>query len=168
MTFLRLYRGIPAPLLAEACRKAYKFPTYLFFREKIFDRTGSRHLYLKTTLAGTLTGSFEAILIAPFEVAKIRMMSPLYLGKYPNSWNCFTQIVSQEGFRGLSLGLGAAICRNSVWSGCYFGFIRILDDNLPLSDVSSVSYARTKTAFVHWIWRSREAVRKGVGQEWNR
>ena len=58
------------------------------------------------------------------------MMAPDRLGKYKNTLHCFQSIVKEEGVRGFGRGFEAAVLRNAVWNGVYFGMIQTLRDLL--------------------------------------
>lgn len=124
---LKLYRGLLAPLMVEPLKRAGKFT----FNEEYKKLVRVQDPQLKSVICGTLAGASEAVIIAPFELVKVRMQAPNRMGMYANTGDAFKKISKNEGVMGFTRGLGSAVPRNAVWSGLYFGSIKYIQDSLP-------------------------------------
>jgi len=93
--------------------------------------------------AGLLSGYAEAITVTPFQVVKIRLQTKEYLGLYKNSFDYSYKILTQEGIRALSTGLGPTCWRNCVWNSIYFALMFDLKDRLPRSKSKTVDLLQT-------------------------
>lgn len=65
----------------------------------------------------------EGIIIAPTEVVKVRLQAKERQGMYKNTFDCFAKMYKQEGLKAFAAGLEAALIRQGIWNGAYFGFI---------------------------------------------
>ena len=76
------------------------------------------------TLAGGLTGYFEAACVTPFEVVKVRMQALEHQAKYTSSLHCARAMVAEEGGpTALYRGFWATCWRNCLFNGAFFGAI---------------------------------------------
>lgn len=85
-------------------------------------------------LAGLGAGVTEAILVNPFEVVKVTLMSNKAKTKeVPSTWTVTREIVRTNGLgkRGLNKGLTATIARNGVFNMVYFGFYHSVKGLVP-------------------------------------
>ncbi|CAO3700908.1 unnamed protein product [Rhizopus stolonifer] len=127
-----LYRGILPPILVEAPKRATKFAAneqYTAIYKKLFG-------FEKTTqslsiMTGVSAGLTEAMLIAPFEMVKVRMQDKANLGKYNGTSDTIRKIIAAEGPLSLLKGLEATLWRQGVWNGVYFGLIFTVKDLMP-------------------------------------
>ena len=99
------YRGIQAPIFAEAPKRAWKFGANDFFKK----HTSS------PMLAGAAAGGTEAFVNCPFETVKVNMQGnasftggPVEMAK---------KLVKELGIGGIYKGLEAQIYRNCLWNG---------------------------------------------------
>ncbi|EIE87999.1 hypothetical protein G6F46_005280 [Rhizopus delemar] len=133
-----LYRGILPPILVEAPKRATKFAAneqYTAIYKKIFGfEKVTQSLSIMTGVSAGLT---EAMLIAPFELVKVRMQDKANLGKYNGTADTIRKIVASEGALTLLNGLEATLWRQGVWNGVYFGLIFTVKDLLPKSKDSN-------------------------------
>ncbi|PNS19936.1 hypothetical protein CAC42_7903 [Sphaceloma murrayae] len=122
--FGRLYRGIEAPILMEAPKRATKFAAN--------DEWGKvyRNLFNApkmtqglSILTGATAGATEAFVVVPFELVKIRLQDKAQAHKYSGMVDCVGKIVRQEGFLTLYQGLESTIWRHVLWNAGYFGCI---------------------------------------------
>ncbi|KAI9491587.1 mitochondrial carrier domain-containing protein [Zychaea mexicana] len=127
-----LYRGIAAPILVEAPKRATKFAAneqYTTLYKKMFgmDKV-TQPLAIAT---GVSAGVTEAVIIVPFELVKIRMQDKANSSKYNGTMDALRKILKQEGPLALYNGLEATIWRHAAWNGGYFGVIFGVKDILP-------------------------------------
>ena len=120
----RLYRGIGAPILMEAPKRATKFA--------VNDEWGKvyRNLFNApkmtqslSILTGASAGATEAFVVVPFELVKIRLQDRAQAAKYNGMIDCVTKIIRQEGVLTLYQGLESTIWRHVLWNSGYFGCI---------------------------------------------
>jgi len=141
--FLRFYRGLLPEMAGMMPKSSLMFWTYdvskFWFTNWWGDPlpsslTSNQKNISSTTLnkqstirivfaAGLLSGYAEAITVTPFQVVKVRLQAKEYLGLYKNSFDCLYKILSQEGVRALSIGLGPTCWRNCVWNSIYFALM---------------------------------------------
>jgi len=127
--FGNLYRGILAPILAEAPKRAVKFASNEQFKPIFTNKNG--HLSnLGASGAGAAAGATEAFINCPFEVIKVRMMAPDALKLYNSVPDATLKIAQQEGVFALYKGFETQLWRNVVWNGAYFGTINFMKANL--------------------------------------
>jgi solute carrier family 25 2-oxodicarboxylate transporter 21 len=121
---LRLYRGIQAPILIEAPKRAIKFAANDQYTRFLWPHFQEYHIlsYLPVT-AGMLAGATEALAVVSMELVKVRMQDQLRVNEYRNFMHCIESIVRHEGVFALFKGLEATAWRHVVWNGGYFGSI---------------------------------------------
>jgi len=125
------YRGISAPVLAEAPKRAIKFSSNELYK-KWFRANDGTLSSAGATAAGTLAGVSEVVLNCPFEVVKVRMQASDGRALYASTLDCFAKTVRAEGFfRGLYRGFESQLWRNGVWNGTYFGVIGTVRNMYP-------------------------------------
>ncbi|KAK0863956.1 hypothetical protein LTR87_015986 [Friedmanniomyces endolithicus] len=130
----RLYRGIGAPILMEAPKRATKFAAN--------DEWGKvyRNLFNApkmtqglSILTGATAGATEAFVVVPFELVKIRLQDPAQAAKYSGLLDCVTKIIRTERPLTLYQGLESTIWRHVLWNAGYFGCIFQVRELLPLN-----------------------------------
>jgi len=139
--FANLYRGILAPILAEAPKRAVKFASNEQFKPVFSDKNGKLS-NLGASFAGAAAGMTEAFINCPFEVIKVRMMSPDALKLYSSVPDATFKIAQQEGILALYKGFEAQLWRNMIWNGAYFGTINFMKQNLWTPDTKSSEMGR--------------------------
>lgn len=92
-----LYRGILAPVLVEAPKRATKFGANEFFGRLYKDAFGLEGSHLLPVATGVSAGLLEAILIVSFELVKIQMQDKSNAAIYKNSFDAVKKIYSLEG-----------------------------------------------------------------------
>ncbi|KAI9268993.1 mitochondrial carrier domain-containing protein [Phascolomyces articulosus] len=127
-----LYRGIAAPILVEAPKRATKFAAneqYTALYKKLFgmDKV-TQPLAIAT---GVSAGVTEAVIIVPFELVKIRMQDKANAALYTSTTDALRKIMKQEGPLALYNGLEATIWRHAAWNGGYFGVIFGVKEMMP-------------------------------------
>ncbi|KAI8388847.1 mitochondrial carrier domain-containing protein [Radiomyces spectabilis] len=127
-----LYRGIAAPILVEAPKRATKFAaneqyTALYKNLLGLDKV-TQSLAICTGISAGIT---EAFLIVPFELVKIRMQDKANKLKYSSANDALVKIMKQEGPLALYTGLEATVWRHATWNGGYFGVIFTVKGLLP-------------------------------------
>lgn len=128
----RLYRGITAPILMEAPKRATKFAANDSWGEFYRNLFGVE----KTTqplavLTGATAGATESFVVVPFELVKIRLQDKAQAHKYNGMIDVVTKIVKQEGPLALYNGLEATLWRHILWNAGYFGCIFQVRAQMP-------------------------------------
>ncbi|KAF8474746.1 mitochondrial carrier domain-containing protein [Kalaharituber pfeilii] len=130
--FSRLYRGITAPILMEAPKRATKFAANdkwgKFYREVFAVPTMNQSL---SVLTGATAGATESFVVVPFELVKIRLQDKASAGKYSGMIDVVTKIVKEEGLLAMYNGLESTMWRHVLWNAGYFGVIHQVRSLLP-------------------------------------
>lgn len=120
----RLYRGITAPILMEAPKRATKFAANdewgKFYRNVFGIPKMNQPLSI---LTGATAGATEAFVVVPFELVKIRLQDKAQAHKYSGMLDCVQKIIRQEGILTLYQGLESTMWRHILWNAGYFGCI---------------------------------------------
>lgn len=124
------YRGILAPIMVEAPKRAVKFAaneTYkpLFSKNGKLDQGGA-------ILAGVSAGCTEACIVVPFELVKIRLQAVENQHLYKNTFDAIAKIAKKEGILSFYTGLESTLWRHGLWNGGYFGLINTLRALIPV------------------------------------
>lgn len=128
----KLYRGIAAPILVEAPKRATKFAANEQYSKLYMSLTGEKRMTQKLSIAtGVSAGITEAFVVVSFELVKIRMQDKANAGKYLNTFDCIKKILKQEGPFAFFKGLESTIWRHAAWNGGYFGVIHGVKSMLP-------------------------------------
>ncbi|KAI9209839.1 mitochondrial carrier domain-containing protein [Polychytrium aggregatum] len=135
-----LYRGIAAPIMVEAPKRAIKFSANEQYRT-LFKSWGLPESRLTSVLTGVSAGITEAFVVVSFDLVKIRLQDKANAGKYKNTSDAFAKIFQQEGFIGFFRGLEATIWRHGVWNGGYFGCISTIRQLLPKAETKQGTLA---------------------------
>merc|ERR1712098_738625 len=135
----RLYRGIEAPILMEAPKRATKFAANdawgKFYRDSFGVAKMNQSL---SVLTGATAGATEALVVVPFELVKIRLQDRT--SQYKGMMDVVIKTVKTEGPLALYNGLESTMWRHILW-------------NPVTSDVSSKSvsfYQRPRTRLLKW------------------
>ncbi|EPS29280.1 hypothetical protein PDE_04229 [Penicillium oxalicum 114-2] len=130
--FSRLYRGISAPILMEAPKRATKFAANdswgSFYRNLFGVQKQNQSL---AVLTGATAGATEAFVVVPFELVKIRLQDKASAGKYNGMMDVVKKIVQQEGPLAMYNGLESTLWRHILWNAGYFGCIFQVRAQLP-------------------------------------
>ncbi|KAK9446561.1 mitochondrial carrier domain-containing protein [Limtongia smithiae] len=133
--FSRLYRGISAPILMEAPKRATKFAANdewgKFYRKAFGVDKMSQPLSI---LTGATAGATEAFVVVPFELVKIRLQDRESGSLYKGPLDCAIKIVKNEGVLAMYNGLEATLWRHILWNAGYFGVIFKVRAMLPKAD----------------------------------
>lgn len=125
--FGALYRGIAAPIMVEAPKRAIKFSANEQYKQ-LYSEWGLKNT---AVLTGVSAGCTEALVVVSFDLVKIRLQDKANAGKYKNTADAFAVIFREEGFKGFFRGIEATIWRHGAWNGGYFGCISYVKDALP-------------------------------------
>jgi solute carrier family 25 2-oxodicarboxylate transporter 21 len=120
--FGRLYRGINAPILMEAPKRATKFAAndeWGKVYRKAFGMTAMNQPL--SILTGATAGATESFVVVPFELVKIRLQDKS--SKYTGMVDVVKTIVRKEGPLAMYNGLEATMWRHVSWNAGYFGVI---------------------------------------------
>lgn len=122
--FSRLYRGIAAPIMMEAPKRATKFAANdswgIFYRNLFGVQKANQSLAI---LTGATAGATEAFVVVPFELVKIRLQDRASAGKYNGIIDCVVKTVKAEGPLAMYNGLESTLWRHILWNAGYFGCI---------------------------------------------
>lgn len=122
--FSRLYRGITAPILMEAPKRAIKFAANDEWGKVYRKAFGvDKMTQPLAVLTGATAGATEAFVVVPFELVKIRLQDKAQAAKYNGIADVVRKVVAQEGPLALYQGLEATIWRHATWNAGYFGCI---------------------------------------------
>ncbi|CAG8942472.1 unnamed protein product [Penicillium salamii] len=128
----RLYRGISAPILMEAPKRATKFAANdswgAFYRNLFGAEKQTQGL---ATLTGATAGATEAFVVVPFELVKIRLQDKAQAHKYNGMFDVVKKIVAAEGPLAMYNGLESTMWRHVLWNAGYFGCIFQVRAQLP-------------------------------------
>jgi len=130
--FSRLYRGISAPILMEAPKRATKFAANdewgKFYRNLFGVAKMDQSLSI---LTGASAGATESFVVVPFELIKIRLQDRASAGRYTGMIDCVMKTVKAEGPLALYNGLESTLWRHILWNAGYFGCIFQVREQLP-------------------------------------
>ncbi|PQE04416.1 mitochondrial 2-oxodicarboxylate carrier protein [Rutstroemia sp. NJR-2017a BVV2] len=133
--FSRLYRGIEAPILMEAPKRATKFAANESWGKFYRDIFGVAKMNQSlSVLTGATAGATESFVVVPFELVKIRLQDRASAGKYTGMVDCVTKIVKTEGPLALYNGLESTMWRHILWNAGYFGCIFQVKALLPKAE----------------------------------
>lgn len=139
-SFSRLYRGISAPILMEAPKRATKFAANdswgAFYRGCFGVEKPTQSLAI---LTGATAGASEAFVVVPFELVKIRLQDRSSAGKYNGMLDVVKKIVTTEGPLAMYNGLESTLWRHILWNGGYFGCIFQVRSQLPQVEAGNKS-----------------------------
>ncbi|KAF1911637.1 mitochondrial 2-oxodicarboxylate carrier protein-like protein [Ampelomyces quisqualis] len=133
----KLYRGITAPILMEAPKRAIKFSandSLSPFYQRLFSAPSVTQPL--AILTGASAGATESIVVVPFELLKIRLQDKSSASRYNGLVDCLVKVVRQEGLLALYNGFEATLWRHIVWNAGYFGCIFQVRTQLPVSTTS--------------------------------
>lgn len=120
----RLYRGITAPILMEAPKRATKFAANdewgKVYRRAFGVDKMSQSLSI---LTGASAGATESFVVVPFELVKIRLQDRAQAAKYNGMIDCVAKTIKNEGVFALYNGLESTLWRHILWNSGYFGCI---------------------------------------------
>lgn len=128
--FSRLYKGISAPILMEAPKRATKFAANdkwgQFYRKQFGIPTMTQPLAI---LTGATAGATESFIVVPFELVKIRLQD--VNTQYKGMGEVVKAIIKQDGVLGLYKGLELTMWRHIWWNAGYFGLIHQVRGLMP-------------------------------------
>ncbi|VBB79878.1 Putative mitochondrial 2-oxodicarboxylate carrier [Podospora comata] len=133
--FSRLYRGITAPILMEAPKRATKFAANdkwgKFYRE-LFGQTQMTQSL--SVLTGASAGATESFVVVPFELVKIRLQDKASAGRYNGMIDVVLKTVRNEGILAMYNGLESTLWRHILWNAGYFGCIFQVRQLIPKAE----------------------------------
>jgi solute carrier family 25 2-oxodicarboxylate transporter 21 len=84
-------------------------------------------------IAGIAAGATESIVIAPFELVKVKLQAVGSSQLYSNTFDAVVKVINNGGIRSIYRGLESTLWRNVFWNGGYFGVIQQVKSMLPKS-----------------------------------
>ena len=128
--FSRLYKGISAPILMEAPKRATKFAANdewgKFYRGFFGVSTMNQSL---AVLTGATAGATESFVVVPFELIKIKLQDRT--SKFNGMGDVLKHIIKTDGVFGLYKGLESTMWRHVMWNAGYFGLIHQVRTLMP-------------------------------------
>lgn len=134
--FSRLYKGISAPILMEAPKRAIKFAANdewgKFYKNAFSMPQMTPSL---AVLTGATAGATESFVVVPFELVKIQLQDRT--SRFNSAPEVVKHIVKQGGVLGLYKGLESTLWRHIAWNAGYFGLIFQVRSLMPKPKSSS-------------------------------
>lgn len=134
--FSRLYKGISAPILMEAPKRATKFAANdewgKFYRGFFGIPTMTQSL---AVLTGATAGATESFVVVPFELVKIKLQDRS--SKFNGMGEVLKHIIKTDGVFGLYKGLESTLWRHVMWNAGYFGLIHQVRTLMPKPKTAS-------------------------------
>ena len=134
--FSRLYKGITAPILMEAPKRATKFAANdewgKFYRNFFGVSTMTQSLAI---LTGATAGATESFIVVPFELIKIKLQDKT--SKFNGMGEVAKHIIKNDGPLGLYKVLESTLWRHIWWNAGYFGCIHQVRSYMPKPKSSS-------------------------------
>jgi len=136
----RLYRGISAPILMEAPKRATKFAANDEWGKVYRNMFGVAKMNQSLSiLTGASAGATEAFVVVPFELVKIRLQDKAQASQYSGPLDVVRKIVKAEGPLALYQGLESTMWRHILWNAGYFGCIFQIRAMLPANPTNQKS-----------------------------
>ncbi|KAI1638237.1 mitochondrial carrier domain-containing protein [Biscogniauxia mediterranea] len=133
--FSRLYRGISAPILMEAPKRATKFAANDEWGKVYRKAFGVDKMNQSLSiLTGATAGATESFVVVPFELVKIRLQDKASAGKYNGMLDVVAKTVKNEGILAMYNGLESTMWRHILWNAGYFGCIFQVRELLPKAE----------------------------------
>lgn len=134
--FSRLYKGITAPILMEAPKRATKFAAndeWGKFYRKAFDMPHMNQSL--AVLTGATAGATESFVVVPFELIKIKLQDKT--SKFNGMGDVMKHVIKENGVLGMYKGLESTMWRHVAWNAGYFGLIHQVRSLMPKPKSSS-------------------------------
>ncbi|KAI1338431.1 mitochondrial 2-oxodicarboxylate carrier 1 [Xylariaceae sp. FL0016] len=136
--FSRLYRGISAPILMEAPKRATKFAANDEWGKIYRKAFGAEKMTQSLSiLTGATAGATESFVVVPFELVKIRLQDKASAGKYNGMMDVVGKIIKNEGILAMYNGLESTLWRHILWNAGYFGCIFQVRGLLPKAETKN-------------------------------
>ncbi|KAI1504782.1 mitochondrial carrier domain-containing protein [Biscogniauxia marginata] len=133
--FSRLYRGISAPILMEAPKRATKFAANDEWGKVYRKAFGVDKMNQSLSiLTGATAGATESFVVVPFELVKIRLQDKASAGKYSGMLDVVAKTIKNEGILAMYNGLESTMWRHVLWNAGYFGCIFQVRALLPKAE----------------------------------
>lgn len=134
--FSRLYKGITAPILMEAPKRATKFAANdewgKFYRKQFGVAEMNQSL---AVLTGATAGATESFVVVPFELIKIKLQDKT--SKFNGMGDVMKHVIKENGLFGMYKGLESTMWRHVAWNAGYFGLIHQVRTLMPKPKTSS-------------------------------
>ncbi|QWU89314.1 hypothetical protein CA3LBN_003637 [Candidozyma haemuli] len=134
--FSRLYKGITAPILMEAPKRATKFAANdewgKFYRKQFGVSQMTQSL---AVLTGATAGATESFVVVPFELIKIKLQDKT--SKFNGMGDVMKHVIKENGLFGMYKGLESTMWRHVAWNAGYFGLIHQVRTLMPKPKSSS-------------------------------
>ncbi|RYP76026.1 hypothetical protein DL770_007304 [Monosporascus sp. CRB-9-2] len=113
--FSRLYRGISAPIMMEAPKRATKFAANDEWGKIYRKAFGAEKMTQSLSiLTGASAGATESFVVVPFELVKIRLQDKTSAGRYSGPLDVVKHIIKNEGVLAITYNLAAEFKRCGV------------------------------------------------------
>ncbi|KAH6894318.1 mitochondrial 2-oxoglutarate/2-oxoadipate transporter-like protein [Thelonectria olida] len=136
--FSRLYRGISAPILMEAPKRATKFAANDEWGKIYRNLFGVDKMNQSlSVLTGASAGATESFVVVPFELVKIRLQDKASASKYNGMLDVVAKTIKNEGPLALYQGLESTLWRHILWNAGYFGCIFQVRQLIPKAETKA-------------------------------
>jgi solute carrier family 25 2-oxodicarboxylate transporter 21 len=136
--FSRLYRGISAPILMEAPKRATKFAANDEWGKIYRNLFGVEKMNQSlSVLTGASAGATESFVVVPFELVKIRLQDKASASKYNGMLDVVAKTIKNEGPLALYQGLESTLWRHILWNAGYFGCIFQVRQLIPKAETKT-------------------------------
>ena len=117
-----IYRGVSAVILRQGANSAVRLTSYDLIKEQIVTKYYKHQLlpWYMSFLSGSMAGIITVYSTMPLDVLKTRMQSLDAKKLYKNSFDCFTQIIRQDGIFALWKGTTPRLGRLIFSGGIVF------------------------------------------------
>ncbi|KAH8666784.1 mitochondrial carrier domain-containing protein [Xylariales sp. PMI_506] len=130
-----LYRGITAPILMEAPKRATKFAANDEWGKVYRKAFGKENMTQGLSiLTGASAGATESFVVVPFELVKIRLQNKASAHLYNGPLDVVSKIIRNEGILAMYNGLESTLWRHILWNAGYFGVIFQVRELLPKAE----------------------------------
>lgn len=134
--FSRLYKGITAPILMEAPKRATKFAANDEWGKFYRKQFGVSHMTQSlAVLTGATAGATESFVVVPFELIKIKLQDKT--SKFNGMGDVMKHVIKENGLFGMYKGLESTMWRHVAWNAGYFGLIHQVRTLMPKPKTSS-------------------------------
>lgn len=101
------WNGLGPTLMRDVPFSALYWQSYELLAARLKQLYGNS-IFVVPMIAGTVSGSFAAVVTTPIDVVKTRVQASLHTPgcvNQPSSWQTFLSILRSEGLRGLTVGM---------------------------------------------------------------
>ncbi|PON76280.1 Mitochondrial carrier domain containing protein [Parasponia andersonii] len=151
---LGLYAGYSATLLRNLPAGVLSYSSFEYLKAAVLSKTKQTHLEpFQSVFCGALAGAISASITTPLDVVKTRLMTQVQVdgankaaaAMYSGVSNTVKQILIEEGWVGLTRGMGPRVLHSACFSALgYFAFetarLTILHNHIKQKELQELSF----------------------------